>query len=93
MSEDATAQTLSAERASIGRDVQQIVSAIITAPRPPNMAPDRVPAWEVNWLIACLLGYCQTDLGVAHASGEDGSGWREDAARHGFGVPPPRGPR
>ena len=75
---------LSAE--AIAVDLGEIVRAVMFAPRPAKVPEAREAGWRYGWLEACIWGYCQTDLGVWHESGEDCSSWREDAKRMGIDL-------
>lgn len=73
-------------RERIARDLHAIVAAVLLATPPKKLGKQGPARWHYNWLNACLWGYVQTDLGVPHASGEDASTWREDAARVGIDL-------
>lgn len=74
-------------RESIACDLLEIGSAVMVA-KPPATAetPEQRACWRYGWLAHCLYGYCDTDLGTPHGSGEDMSGWRKEAAAQGIDV-------
>lgn len=79
------------DRERIGIDLQAIVREVLLAKPPDDVPAARQDTWRFNRLCALLWGYCQTDLGVPHGSGEDCSSWREDAARVGLDLSEVRG--
>lgn len=74
-------------RESVAADLLEI-GAAVTVAKPPATAktPEQRNDWRFWWLLHCLYGYCDTDLGTPHGSGEDMSGWREDATAQGIDV-------
>lgn len=72
------------DKEAIACDLHEIVSQVLCVDPPPGLPKEREGQWRFTWLTACLWGYCQTDLGVWHGSGEDCSSWREDAT--GVGI-------
>lgn len=75
----------------IAIDLHAIISSVLLTEPPADMPKQHEQGWRWHWLMACVWGYCQTDLGVPHQSGEDGSGWREDAAKQGLDMSSVRG--
>jgi len=78
-------------RERIAIDLHAIVRAVLLSDPPAKLAKKHHGNWRWNWLMACLWGYLQTDLDAPHESGEDASGWREDAARMGIDLSGVRG--
>ena len=72
-----------AERERIAYDLHEILAACMCA-RPDDVPREKLLAWRGQRMLECIWGYCQTDLGVFHGSGEDGSEWREWAEAHGL---------
>jgi hypothetical protein len=70
------------ERERIAYDLHEIVRQVLCTKRPEDMPESDEARWRFTWLMNCIWGYCQTDLGVWHPSGEDCSPWRKDAARY-----------
>lgn len=68
----------------IAYDLHEIVRRVLLADPPKGMAPKDEGGWRWGWLMHCIWGYCQTDLGVDPPGEEDGSAWREEALRMGI---------
>ena len=74
------------EKKRIGRDLHNIVTAVLLYKPPEGVEPEKVGGWRWGWLMHCVWGYAQTELGVWHPSGEDGTLWREEAAEAGLDL-------
>lgn len=72
-------------RERIAHDLFEIWGTVLVATPPKGVKDEH--RWRFNWLANCVIGYCHTDLGTPHPSGEDASTWREDAKKVGLVFP------